>query len=164
MENLKKELDYSLSDDDIKNHLGQDTKILKYADLNNYKTLDELLPKEKDYVVILIETKRNNGHWTTLIKNNNQIEYFDSYGLDIDKEFGFISSVMKRMLGESKNQLGTLVDDSNYDVIYNNKQLQSHKDFVSTCGRHVVSRILNFKKGMGLKDYIDYLDFFKKTK
>ena len=93
------------------------------------------------------------------MKYDGILEYFDSYALDVDQELNFISNVMKRMLGENTKQLTKLIDNSEYKCIYNHTKLQSHLNFDDTCGRWVTSRILNFKKGMNLKQYINYLNF-----
>ena len=42
-----------LSDDDLRRVLGEDLKIIKYSDLDNYNDLDELLPNPVDYCIIL---------------------------------------------------------------------------------------------------------------
>ena len=43
MKTIKNILSYSFSNQDIINYLDNDTKILEYKDLNNYKSIDELL-------------------------------------------------------------------------------------------------------------------------
>ena len=55
MKNIKNILSYSLSNQDIINYLGNDTKILEYKDLNNYKSIDEILQGEKDYIIIVLD-------------------------------------------------------------------------------------------------------------
>jgi hypothetical protein len=79
MKTLKTILSYSFSNQDIKNYLGNDTKIFEYKDLNNYNSIDEILPNEKDFCIILIETKQRSGHWTALMKYSGLLEFFDSY-------------------------------------------------------------------------------------
>ena len=159
MKNLKTILSYSFSNEDIKRYLGNDTKIFEYQELNNFNSIDEFLPNKKDFCIILIETKQNSGHWTALMKNNGLLEWFDSYGLGVDKELNFISNFMRRTLGQSEKQLTKLIDSSPYECVYNHVQLQTHKSFDNTCGRWVCSRILHFKKGLNLNQYIDYLNF-----
>ena len=46
-----------LSDEDLRRVLGDDLKIVKYSDLDNYNDLDELLPNPVDYCIILYEEK-----------------------------------------------------------------------------------------------------------
>ena len=61
-----------LSDADIHKILGQDQKLIIHSDLSKYSSLHELLPKDKDSVVILYEQKQLSGHWTCLLKYDGQ--------------------------------------------------------------------------------------------
>jgi len=70
-EDIKAVEAYSLSDLDIKKILGKTTRIIKYSELSKYTTLELLLPKHKDYVVILIEAHLNEGHWIGLCRFKN---------------------------------------------------------------------------------------------
>lgn len=161
VDNIKKIMNYSFTDLDLKHYLGDDAKILQYKDLKTYKTLDELLPKEEDFAVILIETAKKSGHWCCLIKSYGLLEWWDSYGYDIDKEFSCIPTFIQFRLHESNRDLSKLIDSSPLECRYNDKQLQSRKDFVSTCGRWVVWRLLQWKRGMDLGKFLRYLDFLK---
>ena len=51
-----------LSDEDIRDILGPNCKIMKYSGLADYNDLDDLLPKLKDYAIILYEEDENIGH------------------------------------------------------------------------------------------------------
>ena len=51
----------ALSDEDIQRILGGDAKIIKYAELGNLQDIDQLLPEEKDYCIILYEDRPNRG-------------------------------------------------------------------------------------------------------
>ena len=42
-----------LSDANLKTILGSETRIITYPDLANYRTIEELLPKVYDFVIIL---------------------------------------------------------------------------------------------------------------
>jgi len=158
VKNLKSILSYCFSNTDIKRYLGEDTKIIEYQELRNYENIDAVLPEERDFVVILIETKQNSGHWTALLKYDGLLEWFDSYGMDVDKELSFIPESIRRMLGQGKKRLTELIDESDYDYIYNDTKLQSQKSFDNTCGRWVCSRVLHFKKNKNLKEYINYFN------
>ena len=62
-EEIKRRLRTPLSDDDVDKYFeGHKTEILKYSALENFNTIDELMPKPFDYKIILIETKQNQGH------------------------------------------------------------------------------------------------------
>ena len=60
----------ALSDEDIQRILGGDAKIIKYTELGQLYDIDQLLPNEKDYCIILYEDRPNRGHWTALLKYN----------------------------------------------------------------------------------------------
>ena len=42
-----------LSDEDIRDILGPDCKIMRYSAVAEYSDLDDMLPKLKDYAIIL---------------------------------------------------------------------------------------------------------------
>src|SRR6185437_3614673 len=135
-------MDIALSNTDISKALNNKTKIIQYKDLLNYKDIDDLLyPHNK--AVILYNTKENYGHWTCIIKRNDSIEMFDSYGYKPDDQQKYITEKVKSennmdfpyltyLLYKSKNK---------YKIHYNNYKLQSEKDGINTCGRWVILRI-----------------------
>ena len=55
MSYILKLVNKALSDADLRTILGDDLKIIKCSELDNYSDLDELLPKELDYCIILYE-------------------------------------------------------------------------------------------------------------
>jgi len=160
LEDMRKTLAYSLSDSDIRHILGQDCKIIEFKDLDNFESIYDLLPKEKDFVVILIEQKDNSGHWTLLIRDKNRIEQHDSYGCPLETELNFISSAMNRMLGQSKQEFHALmktVDDGD-EIVYNKARLQAEDPSIATCGRHCCLRAMMFNLGYSLEDYLQFLE------
>ena len=76
---ITKLINKALSDADLQRILGDDTKIIKYSELSHLNDLDELLPKDKDYCVVLYEERLDSGHWTALSKYDGVFEYFDPY-------------------------------------------------------------------------------------
>ena len=78
---LRELIHEALSDSDIRTILGADTKIIKYSELANISSLDELLPRLVDYCIILYEAMANRGHWVGLLNYNGMFEHFDSYGI-----------------------------------------------------------------------------------
>jgi hypothetical protein len=53
IEYYEKELEKMLSDKDFERYLG-DNCIIKYSELDNYATINDLLPNDKSFKVILI--------------------------------------------------------------------------------------------------------------
>jgi hypothetical protein len=154
-EYYKKELAKMFSNEDIERNLGQNC-IIKYSELADYNTINDLLPNDNDFKIILIESKMNTGHWCTVMKYKNIIEYFNSYGTVMGYDFKFISKFAMRMLGQSENLLTKLLLTKNkgQKIYYNKKKLQQNNDGVNTCGRHVVARVLAMKCGYELDEYI----------
>ena len=158
----KKLLSTMLSDEDMEHFIGGSRrKILKYSELANYNDLAELLPENKDYRIILTESKRNQGHWCCILKypskNGSTVEWFDSYSGTPDSELKFIPEAVRKMLGENERHLTRLLKTAEPDqsVIYNKKKFQELNDGVDTCGRWVLARIFMNQMGYNLEDFID---------
>ena len=62
----KSKLNYSLTNVDIDKFLGPN-HIIRYRDLARYSTIDQVFG-DSNFVVVLIESKLNSGHWVCLIK------------------------------------------------------------------------------------------------
>lgn len=138
---------------------GED-KILKYSDLSNYNCLTDLLPETFDYKIILVETDKNVGHWTCIIRMNDVIECFNSYGISIDKEFKYIPDWIENMLGQNKRYLTMMINTCTcpYSVISNTYKFQSKSDNVATCGRWVILRVESARMGYTLQDFVKMIE------
>jgi len=151
----------SLSDEEIFNALKGKTKIYLYRDIIDAKTINDLFGKN-DSVVILYEKEPNIGHWVGLLRNGKVIEFFDSYGMFPESEKDYINQNFINHSGQRKNKLAELLRDAwslGYSVEYNNYHLQVMKDGISTCGRHVISRIWN--KRMNIDEYNKFINSFR---
>ena len=160
LDNLQHNLSYFGSNFDIADSLNcTQQDIIKYSELRNYNSLDELLPNPLFcYKVILLETNRNQGHWTCIIRMNNIIECFNSYGVSIDSEFKYIPDWIERMLGESTRYLTNLIKKNNtFKIINNTYEFQSKDDDVATCARWCILRIETAKIGYSLKDFVNMI-------
>jgi len=158
-------INYSLSNIDIAMYLDN-PNIVKYADLDdNFNSIDQVFDGYP-YVIILIESGLNKGHWCCLTRYGNSVEIFDSYGGTIDTELSYISKQMKAKLGETDNCLANLLKKSVYKTVVNEHKFQSESNNVDTCGRHVVLRILMFLcGGMHLNEYMKWFkDAVRKLK
>jgi len=54
----KKLLDQMINDCDFKRWFGEGVKIKKYSELKEYSDIYDLLPNDKDFVIILTEEKK----------------------------------------------------------------------------------------------------------
>ena len=118
MKTIKEIEDKPLSDTDIKSYLGKSTKIIEYKDLKNYNSIDELLPNDKDFCVLLYENEAHSGHWTAVLKYDNDIELFDSYGNTDANILRWTPFKVRPMLGEEDDYLTKLVNKSQHNFIH----------------------------------------------
>lgn len=158
-----------VSSEEFNKMLGSDASkhIIRYSDLENKNDINEVIPTAIGYRIILIETKQNTGHWTTLVKySNKNIVWFDSYGLAPDQEFEFIPVRMQQLLDEQSKPLTRILQTFKANGgtwNYNTIKFQQMKDGINTCGRHVANYLyyfLNYK--YTLKDYQNAMILAKK--
>lgn len=163
---IKSRLGYALSDADLRGYLGEDIDqhIIKYSELANYRSIEDLLPHDRSFKIVLIESSENSGHWICLLRYKDKrgedtIEFFNSYGNKPTTELNFVKSCVSFLLGQHTNLLKDLLDKTDKRVVYNKKRFQKYSPKINTCGRHCVSRIVAMKKlMMDLEEYIDYIE------
>ena len=90
--------------------MGRQCRIIKYSELSKYSDLDQLLSKDKDYVVILIENSPNEGHWCGLLRYTNMYERFDSYGFPVDADLKWATLQKRKQLHEDIPYSSNLLD------------------------------------------------------
>jgi hypothetical protein len=148
-----------LSETQIREALNNDVNILKYSDIEEYKTLEDLF-NGKSHVVLLWDYTQNFGHWTLLTKiNNNEITFFDSYGMI--PEYGqrqYIPQYYKKKNYPSIHYLGKLLhefhtENPKINITYNEFKFQKHGENILTCGHWVIFRALH--------NHLDVYDFMK---
>ena len=148
-----------MGDDDIRRYFPNAT-IITYNDLAKYNDITELLPKDKDFVFMLIESSENKGHWVALTRYGDTVEFFDSYGGKPDSQLKWNSSKKNEALGQGKKYLSNLLAGHNGNVVYNPVHYQGNGD-INTCGRHCTFRIQNMKDGKNLDDYYNHMKRLK---
>ena len=127
-------MDTPLSDTDLSRYGFDKNKILKYSQLKEYRTIDEILPKDSDYVILLLENEPNSGHWCCICKHRGAYTYFNSFGLPFDSDLSLVPRMILKILGEDRKEIKRLL---------NGKQMHCNQ-FVyqgvksNTCGRWVV--------------------------
>jgi len=157
-------IEYSISDKDIELYLGKKASknIIKYSELSKYNNINEILKNDKDYKIILIETKYNYGHWVCILRYGDTIEYFNSYGFAPSYDLDIINNNVNNELGQNEKWLNIIFDNSKqYNIIYNKLKFQEKIDGINTCGKHILFRIICLKKfDMNLQQYQNLMKYF----
>lgn len=159
----KNKLNYFMTNHDFNKIIkGATNKVIKYGTLDDkYTTFEQLMPKKKDYCILLIESEKNSGHWVCILRNNNTFEYFDPYGHNHMKALDFTSEFMNKYLDNTDSDLNTLINNMkpHQKLITNKTQFQNDKflDDVATCGRWIMCRIQTHMKNMTLNDFKDFI-------
>ena len=140
-------------------------KIIKYADLE-YFNFNQLLPKNKSYLIVLLESELNKGHWVCLLRYNNTIEYFDSYGEDPFYQLKKIPIKTRRELDLEYYDMEKLIQGipKKYKIIYNSFPLQEYKKDINTCGKWIYLRIkFLLENNFDLYQFLGFITNFKKN-
>ena len=149
----------SISDTELKYYLP-DCNIKTYPELRNIKDIEELLPKNDSYFILLYLDTPNSGHWTTLKRFNNDIQYFCSYGTYPDKQMNWYGKELREELGESELYLTKLLNRTGLNVNYNDIDYQNKDNLdIVTCGRQCINFI---KSKKDLKQYFKMMSKLKK--
>ena len=151
-----------MSDEVIKKYLP-DARILKYSQFKNYKSINDILPNNKDYIIILNEIGQpDRGHWTTICKFNDTLQYFDAYGDKPSSTLKLNDASLNNTLGQNKAYLNKLINDYEGDSYYNDFKYQELADDVNTCGRHACFFILcMLKHNYNLNQYYKFMKKLK---
>jgi len=156
-EEIQKRIGEPMSNFDLEKYLEiNPSDIIKYSELSNYDSIQQLLPKDDSFKVLLIEDKPNSGHFVGLFRFGKTIEYMNSYGAKWDTDWRFIPRMVRLILGQATNDLTRLFDKAKKDgfsVVYNKKRLQKLDPKIQTCGRFVAMRRHLGKMGYNLTQY-----------
>ena len=157
---IKKRIGEPMTNFDLEKYLSvQPSDIIKYSELSDYKQIEDLLPKDGDFKVLLIEDKYNSGHFVGLFRFGKTLEYFNSYGEKYDTDWKFIPRMVRVILGQATNDLTRLFKDAakrGFKIVWNRKRIQKLDPKIQTCGRFVVMR--RHLSQMGFRDLDDFLN------
>jgi hypothetical protein len=155
---LRKAIEDPLSDDDIKYLTRNKCNIMKYEELAHCETLDQVL-KPHGACILLYETEKNFGHWVALIKNpggkKDVVEFFDSYGMAPDEELKMIPQYFRATSAQNFPHLTQLINESPYQVQFNDIDFQEEIKNVNTCGRWAAMRVI--WRNISLDKFQDFL-------
>jgi len=165
-ESIRKRIGTPMTGDDLERCTGvAPADIIKYSLLDEYKTIEDLLPTDGSFKIILIEDKYNSGHWVAIFRRGKTISYFNSYGAKWDTDWKFINRMIRVILDQNTNELTRLMNQAEKDgwkVEWNKRKFQKMGNHIQTCGRHICMRIETFKMGYDLAGYDKMINRFKK--
>ena len=157
----KDDIAYFVSGSDLTAYFPN-CKIVKAADLDNYKSIYELLPNSLDFVFILVETTGiNNGHWQLLYRDNKTFHFFDSYGDQPTTILNFVPKYLNKLLGNNyKADMGHILKSINKadKLLINRHPFQTNGDDINTCGRWCILRLsLALRENKSDQDFIKFI-------
>lgn len=130
---------------------GEDkTNIVVYSDLENVNKVEDILVN--DTAIILYQTKRNEGHFITINKRGNILEFFDSYGEIEDESLKQALFNLRLHQGKMVSHLKFMAENSGLKIVYNRVQLQRFSSHINTCGRY--SALFVRYKDMGMNRFV----------
>lgn len=161
MDIIKQYENVALSNFDLIKLLDGKANVIIYPKLNEYSTIDEVLGPY-NACILLFEAKPKYGHWVCLMKRDNIIEFFNSYGGFPDDSLDKIPLQFRKKTGQEYPLLSLLLLNSPYELEYNEFSFQKKNKNIKTCGRHSVVRLL--LKELDIYQYKYLLDMLcKKT-
>lgn len=153
-----------MDDAELKASLPAGVKVVRYTNLNKYKNIYQLLPRDRDAAVILYEQQPQNGHWCAIGRNEHGLFFFDPYGDKPDKQLEYSKFSRHRVLGAGDTSISDLIatyKDQN-NIHYNPYDYQKESASINTCGRHCVMFIRAIMDGGNLDDYYNVITSARK--
>ena len=135
----------ALTNVDIEYLTNKKCNIFLYSDLMELKTIHDVLGPHGAAIILYQTTDRLFGHYACIFKkkgSDNVLEFYDSYGVTMDKELKFSKFNTKNMGGRLVPHLTDMVERSVYRVESNTKSLQKNRRDINTCGRYAALRII----------------------
>jgi hypothetical protein len=153
-----------MDDTDIRQYLPN-AKVMRYSGLARLSDIEQLLPTDKSYVILLYENTPGSGHWVALMRYGRTIEFFCSYGSKIDVPLRWQNPKDNAMLGQTRPFLSQLLNKAKgkFRAIHNPVAYQSSKQGVATCGAWDVMRINQMKNhNQDLQEFHNFMESVKK--
>jgi hypothetical protein len=151
-EHLEEIVETPMDDSQIRSYLPG-IRIIKYSELDGKNSIEDVLTKDRDHFILLIEDSPNKGHWVCMSRYGNTVEFFDSLAGKPDSQLSWTPMSMRKKLGQGKKILTDLLMETPMKVVYNPIKYQEESSDINTCGRHCIFRIKNMLEGKNLDDY-----------
>jgi hypothetical protein len=144
---LRKIMTEPMSDADLEVYLPQ-AKIFMFRELKGYPSIQTILKRPRDYMILLYEHTPQNGHWVAVLRYENTIEFFCPYGTSPyspNSPLEWNTPEENAVVDATSNYLEDLLNKAKaegWEVIYNKMDFQEKRNNVNTCGAFCVWRVL----------------------
>lgn len=158
------DIDYSLSDRDIRGLFNNQVNVITYDKLFGYRNINDLLgPYNR--CVILYKSSASYGHWCCIKRTGTLISFFDSYGGFPDTQKVKNDPEFIRTSGQGFNYICKLLHQASTTntIEFNEHKYQLARKGINTCGKwcyvflmfnggtdDFYEFIMNTKKDLGL--------------
>lgn len=151
---------HPLSDSDLRAILGPSISIMSYPQLRAIRHIEDALDPMGRLVYLFLTTSATSGHWQCcFVSGENELTFFDSYGMAPDEDFAWLSAAQRKQLHETRREVVRLLKDAEhrgFRVIINRHRFQSMKPDVATCGRWCALRcLLSFQTNADFAKMVD---------
>jgi hypothetical protein len=137
---LEGEIENQTSGDELIDKLNGSCIMTPYSKLNEYKSIDEILGENKQFI-LLYNYEPTNGHWVCMFRDtNNTLNFYDSLGWKCDSMLKDVNKFRaKKHLEILPPYLTKLINGEK--VISNTTRLQEDSEDIQTCGCYAVVRL-----------------------
>lgn len=159
----------ALSPTDIFKIAGKTCNVLKYPELSRFNDINEVfeegsslynhlmpdLPFDENTCILLYMTRPNFGHWCTIKRFDDRIDFLDPYGDQVDDQLDFINKKFRDSSNQDRAHLCRLLLKSpGREVHYNDLPIQLLDSMTATCGRYAA---LFLKHDLHVEDFVNQL-------
>lgn len=103
-----------------------------YSELKNYKSIDQLIGRQKVAIILYQTSDKTDGHYVCVgQRSNGQYFFFDSYGIHWGSEKQYGANFDKSL----PRYLNNLFEKTGQEVEWNTYDFQSRNPTITTCGR-----------------------------
>jgi len=107
-----------------------------YSDLKNYKSIDQLIGKQKSAIILYQTSNKTDGHYVCCgQRSSGQYFFFDSYGIHWGSEKMYGADFDKSLPRYLDNLFQKTVQQTGKEVEWNTYDFQSRNPTITTCGR-----------------------------
>ena len=138
--------------------------------LPNFKgnTIEDIFNNTNHAIIFVATNSKYSGHWQLLLRSNNYIYFFDSYGHDFTKLLNKVFNYYGEDAYGESYKLGQILLNSDYckegRLLMNTVAYQTMDKNDDTCGRHCVTCFYSFNnmQNFDFNKYKTFMDNYKK--